>query len=328
MSRPYLIVPQLIKQPTWGGDYILRLKKWNKKQYQGVKIGQSYELSGSSRLATYASHSDDLQDMMDSNNDQCILISEIEPVNLLIKLNQAFGNSFQLHIKPNLHSARWKPKPESWYFLEDGLITLGVCHDTDLGQYKNTCVEIDVFMNNLSKQVKNSEISLMAARQQAKNFVQKKNPWQFVNKYRVAKYNLIDLSIGGIHHSWEEDMVNNPNGNIVFEVQLEAGDDKATIRAFDQGKIKDDGSIRKLNIDDYFNNLNNDPSHNDISFLKRAKQNGNLLKTQYYTEFLRDYTSVVVKKGNSCFLPSSATKYIIQKNEPKSVVLRTYPIYS
>jgi len=354
MSRPYLIIPQLISQPTWGGDYLLKLKGWNKLQSFG-KIGQSYELSGTSLLAIKVKNSDDLQSLIDSQgNQESILISKLEPINLLIKLNQALGNSFQLHINPNTKGTKWKPKPESWYFLENGSITLGLAPGADTSQYKNICVEIDIFMHDLSHRIINGELSLELARLEADEFIHKKNPWQFVNKYTVKKHDLIDLSMGAIHHSWEEDMDNAPLGNIVFEVQIEASDDEATIRSFDQGKIKDDGSVRKLAIDDYFDHLDSDPAHNDISFLKRSRNNNNLLSTVFYTVdivepeektivqtegkyhhlYIRDGrisvkggdVALIVGKGHSCFIPSSLDQYTIEPVEANSTVLKTYSV--
>jgi len=356
MSRPYLIIPQFIEQPTWGGDYILKLKDWDGAQSQSMgKIGQSHELSSTSLLAISVKNSVELQPLINNGGDkQSMLVSELEPINLLIKLNQARGNSFQLHINPHTKGTKWKPKPESWYFLENGSITLGVAPGADMSQYKNICVEIDTFMNSLSRQVMHGELSLEQARLKASDFVQVKNPWQFVNKHMVNKHDLIDLSMGAIHHSWEEDMENAPLGNVVFEVQIEASDDEATIRSFDQGKIKDDGSVRKLTIDDYFIHLDSDPTHNDISYLKRSREKNNLLSTDYYavdiiepkekliiqTEgkyhhlYVRDGSVsivgggivVMVRKGHSCFIPSSLAQYTVEKIEPNSVVLKTYSV--
>ena len=352
MSRPYLIIPQLIAQPTWGGDYLLKLKGWSKSQSLG-KIGQSYELSSASLLAINVKKSDDLQSLIGSQDSkESILISKLEPINLLIKLNQALGNSFQLHINPNIKGTKWKPKPESWYFLENGSITLGLAPGADTNQYKNICVEIDTFMHDLSHRIINRELSLELARMEAGEFIHKKNPWQFVNKYTVKKHDLIDLSMGAIHHSWEEDADNAPLGNIVFEVQIEASDDEATIRSFDQGKIKNDGSVRKLAIDDYFDHLDADPAHNDISFLRRLQDGNSLLSTVFYavdiiepeektivqTEgkyhhlYVRDGgvsvkggdVSLIIGRGHSCFIPSSLEKYTIEPVEANSTVLRTY----
>lgn len=354
MSRPYLIVPQLIEQPTWGGDYILKIKGWNSNQEAiSGKIGQSYELSGTSRLALHATNSDHLLSLTQSGGIQgSIAISQIEPVYLLIKLNQARGNSFQLHIKPDTEGTKWKPKPESWYFLENGSITLGVKPHVDLSRYKNMCIEIDTFMHSLSNRIKERAVSLDEARRNAKHFVLEKNPWQFVNKYNVKKYDLIDLSMGAIHHSWEKDTQNAPLGNVVFEVQVEASDDEATIRSFDQGKIKDDGSVRNLSINEYFTHIDSNPTHNALSYLKRFRKGDRLLSTKYYQVkiikpvkkttiytkgryqhlYVRDGVvainggniSIVARKGHSCFIPSSLSQYTIEEIEPKTVVLKTY----
>ena len=50
-DKPYLCVPQLIEQSTWGGGYILEQKGWGKDtRFTGKKFGQSYELSGKTKL--------------------------------------------------------------------------------------------------------------------------------------------------------------------------------------------------------------------------------------------------------------------------------------
>ena len=59
-KKLFLVVPKIIEQPTWGGDYILGLKKWrDKAPFPGLKIGQSYELfSGSFLRADIQSSAD------------------------------------------------------------------------------------------------------------------------------------------------------------------------------------------------------------------------------------------------------------------------------
>ena len=49
--RPYFIVPKLIPQPTWGGDYISAYKGIFDSTVTSVAIGQSYELSLDSMLS-------------------------------------------------------------------------------------------------------------------------------------------------------------------------------------------------------------------------------------------------------------------------------------
>ena len=141
MTRPYLIIPKLIPQPTWGGNYIANLKGWSKyADLETKKIGQSYELSSASLLSV------DVLDSSDPNffnivNDgwakRTLPVRQLVPnINLLIKINQALGNSFQLHIKPGVSDLFWKAKPESWYFLEPGYISLGVKNEVNIGDYK------------------------------------------------------------------------------------------------------------------------------------------------------------------------------------------------
>lgn len=349
-TRPFLVVPQLIEQPTWGGDYILKLKNWqDEPQFKNKKIGQSHELSGSSLLATNITDSRFLKSQGESSTP----ISQIESKEvLLIKLNQASGNSFQLHIKPEVKSSRWKPKPESWYFLEPGHITLGLKLGANLDKFKIVCQEIEKYMEELSKQILTHKLTLEQARADSKKFIIGLDPWQFVNMYDVEKYQVIDLSKGAIQHSWEEDLINHPNGNIVFEVQLDASDDDATIRAFDQGKIKEDGTVRKMNIQDFFQHIDSDPSHNKLENLQREIHGENILNSKFYSInllepkseitintnqtyhhlYVRDGqiaisangVTVKVDRGFSCFVPSSVESYIITPESDNCAVLKTY----
>lgn len=349
MSRPYLIVPQLIEQPTWGGDYIVNLKGWkNRKGLGQKKIGQSYELSGKSLLATNIISSDDKG--LYKPNTTTPLESVLEPdesMPLLIKLNQARGNSFQLHIKPHEQGGVWKPKPESWYFLEKGYVTLGLNPQTSVEDYKKTCQIIERCMKDMSRQVKDKVLPLDRARKQVNAFIQQQNPWQFVNQYQIDQFDLIDLSMGAIHHSWEEDL-DNDVGNVVYEVQLDVTDDESTMRSFDQGKIKDDGSIRPIAIDDYFAHIDTNPKHNTFEYLKRTPDGNTLLKTDHYVlerlevsgkllqqtremwhhiyvqsgviELIGAGTTLYISKGHSCFIPSSVNKYVISSDQATILV--------
>lgn len=357
MSRPYLIIPDLIEQPTWGGHYILELKDWqNRHEFQHIKIGQSHELWGKSYLAVDIVDSTDQNFGSNTTTIKKIPIQEVlqpgEEMPLLIKMNQALGNSFQLHIRPDEKSDKWLPKPESWYFLENGFISLGIKDGVSVNAYKKTCLDIYEYMQSQSQRIINNEISLGEARSQAQVYIKEKNPWQFVNLYPTQQYDLIDLSMGAIHHSWEENNKVAPLGNIVYEVQLDASDDAATIRSFDQGKIKDDGTVRKLDIEDYFEHLDTDPAHNKMNFMKREKEEEKLLRTRFYsvnllqisenrtlqTEgrfhhlYVRDgdvtihagETTVRVTRGHSCFIPSSCKEYVIRKNTDTSTLLQTF----
>ncbi len=366
--KPYLIIPYLLEQPTWGGEYILKLKKWDSKpELSGKKIGQSYELYGDSLLSPDITDSTDmsfspslsntvkLSDLVNNNPLDILgrkIFKKFGKMPLLIKLNQASGNSFQLHTQGGQTHKRWQPKPESWYFLEDGFISCGIQKNIDVAAYKQTCVNIEGKMRELSNQVKSSEKTIEQARQEAKEFITTQNPWQFVNRYDVKKHDLIDLSRGGVHHSWEENTGKYPLGNIVYEVQIDVMDEFCTIRSFDQGKIKDDGSIREIHIDDYFEFLDTDPERNDINNLKRQRTGNNLLQTPYYSldivevinsheetmndsfhhlyvqegdvKVVSESGSVRITTGHSCFIPANCKQYQIHSNTPESVVLKTY----
>ena len=56
----FLVVPRLIEQSTWGGEYILSSKGWSDRDYfRGAKIGQSYELFSGSNLRSDINSSGD-----------------------------------------------------------------------------------------------------------------------------------------------------------------------------------------------------------------------------------------------------------------------------
>src|SRR5260221_8991659 len=125
-KRPYLVIPKLIEQPTWGGTYIVEAKQWaNKKELTGKKIGQSYELYDKSNLSLALTSSDDtffgeiadpkqvknqtspagtitISDLI-STDPEAVLgkknVATYGPsMHLLLKFTQALGNSFQLHV--------------------------------------------------------------------------------------------------------------------------------------------------------------------------------------------------------------------------------------
>lgn len=365
--KPYLIIPELVEQPTWGGRYILELKKWQEKQeLKNKKIGQSYELFGQSLLATnitdstkptFSSTVSDhitLEDLIETNPNEILgeqIFKKYGKMPLLIKLNQARGNSFQLHIKPNQTDPRWKPKPESWYFLEDGYISCGIKKNIDITTYKKMCVNIEEKMRELSGLILTNQKDIDSARNEAQNYIKTQNPWQFVNLYKTNQFDLIDLSEGGVHHSWEENP-EMPLGNIVYEVQMDVMDEFCTIRGFDQGKIKDDGSIREIHVEDYFKYMDTSDEMNDINNLKRTRKGENLLHTPYYSLDIVEITSQIsveidhsfqhlyvqegdievmtaegkvrITTGHSCFIPFSAKNYTIKTLVPKSIALKTY----
>ncbi len=363
--RPYLVIPKFIQQPTWGGTYIRTLKGWEHLPFlKDSKIGQSYELYGNSKLAVSITDSADPRFIPEvgypdkpqvmeeyfplKEKDDWIPLSASMP--LLIKINQASGNSFQLHVPTGRASDHWKPKPESWYFLEPGSITFGVRNGTDIAAYRAACEKIDAAMRAFSESVKTGALPLEEARSQAAALIAEINPWQFVNRLNTEKYDVVDLSGGGIHHSWEEDP-QRTLGNVVYEVQHDVMDPVSTIRSFDQGKIKDDGSVRGLTIADYFQYLNTDPGANDIANARQKSDGEHVLRTPYYRMdeitltqprefsgadsfvhvFVRDGRAAVeangvtvrISAGHSCFIPEGTGAYTITP-EKSSVILKTY----
>lgn len=372
LKKPYLIIPKLIEQPTWGGEYILKMKRWEGMGFlKGKKIGQSYELFSQTKVLTDIHDTNDprfIPELGTADSDEIVeehfTLDEEEDfifltnlmngkeMPLLIKINQAAGNSFQLHIKQDVQHPQWKPKAESWYYLENGMLTFGIKKGIDVLQYKQACDAINNKMKELSDSIKNNALTLDDAKRQAKEFIQQVNPWQYVNVHEVNKYDCIDLSLGGLHHSWEENKEKYPLGNVLYEVQQDVMDPVSTIRSFDQGKIKDDGSIRMLQIDDYFQYLDTDPAHNDIQNAHQQRSDKRLLTTPYYSMdilevplHLTDYThhsfchlfvrdgdvDIITKEGrvhvgagHSCFLPAEVGKYEIQARVANSVLLKTF----
>lgn len=369
-KKPYLIIPTLIEQPTWGGKYILTYKNWNKIPYLKNKlIGQSYELFGQSKLLinlTDSSNPAFVPEVMRSNlkplpdcpfpfeqNKDYVMLSDLvkkNPMPLLIKFTQASGNSFQLHVKQSVRRSRWKPKAESWYYFEDGFLTYGINKNTNVADYKKACQLIEAKMKAFSHEVKNGNISSNTAKKEAKEFIQNINPWQYVNLHYVKKNTLIDLSGGGIHHSWEENKEKYPLGNVLYEIQQDVTDSESTLRSFDQGKIGSNGEIRSITIDDYFTYLDTEPAHNDIQNALLTQKGSRLLSTPYYSLdvlevknkmidetdqsfvhlFVREGEAVIeteegqirLTKGHSCFIPQGTGKYTIKTNN--ALLLKTY----
>jgi len=383
--KPYLVVPKFIEQPTWGGNYITTLKSWENVPFlTEKKIGQSYELYSDSKLLLEIDQSDDKRcipelgyadtpDIMQKfftlrkNHDYTALpylieqypreiLGRISADNyrkkpLLIKINQSAGNSFQLHIKPGIKHKRWQCKPESWYYLEDGFITFGIKPNIYIADYKKACLLIEKKVMELSKKILEKSLSLDDAKRQIKEFIYSNDPHQFVNLHHIKKGEMVDLSLGGIHHSWEENLEACPLGNVLYEVQLNVMDPVSTIRSFDQGKIKSDGTIRKVHIEDYFQLIDTDPDRNDLKKMKIIRKENKLLKTKYYsldileisqpiTEttnnsfvhlFVRngkaqikcDEGKVILGKGHSCLVPEFAKTYRITPFKD-SVILKTY----
>ncbi len=368
-ARPYLVIPRLIEQPTWGGTYILELKKWaDFPHLKGKKIGQSYELFGKSKLLTHITDTSDPRflpefgdasgelhgdQIHDYRTDEYINIQTLfkKTMMILIKINQAMGNSFQVHVHPGTVDKRWLPKPESWYYFEDGLITCGIKKGVDLRAYEKTCKEIEAIMKRLSGEVRDGIKTLETARAEAKAEIARLDPWQYVNKVEVKKNDVVDMSSGAVHHNWEEDAQRFPLGNVCYEIQYDVMDPYCTIRSFDNGKIKDDGTIREIHIDDYFKYLDRSESANNPANLKRVRDGEHLLKTPYYSldvmELAGERTektgdsfhhlfvkegavniaaggvTVHVTAGHSAFIPPHTDSYTIMPETP-SVILKTY----
>jgi len=362
-QRPYLIIPKFIQQPTWGGKYISEMKGWSDLEIlKNKKIGQSYELFGGTKLAINITDSSDpmfipeigFPDTIDVEKENFKFAEGVDYINildidktmpLLIKINHSKGNSFQLHIKHGIDDKKWRPKAESWYYLEDGKSTFGIKNGCDVNAYKKVCLEIDAYMHNLSSKIQNNEKGVAESRIDARNFIHDIDPWQFVNVLDVNKHDIIDPSIGGIHHSWEEDDEKYPLGNVVYEVQEDVMDPVSTIRAFDQGKINDDGSIRSVHIEDYFKFLDTNPINNIPERKKELSNNiysmealdiiDNLtLETgnQFHHIFVRDGQVEVnwrkiklkVNRGHSVFVPKGLGEYSIKSMTNKAVILKTY----
>lgn len=386
IKKPYLIIPKLIHQPTWGGKYIVETKNLDYLPFLSkYSIGQSYELFSDTKLLTNTTDSTDknfcpeigfadkadivkeyfslksnvdfvnIQDIILENEEMVLgkkVVEKYHKMPLLIKVTQAKGNSFQLHVKENVIDSRWKPKPESWYYFEAGLLTCGIREGISVKEYEDTCRLVDKEMHRISSEIKSGKISVEEGRLTAKQFIQKNNPLRFVNLVQADKYDIYDMSTGGLHHSWEEDNVRFPQGNIVYEVQQDQMDPVSTVRCFDQGKIKDDGSIREINIDDYFKYLDTTPETNDLNRIRKRSEGVTALSTEYYAmdvieveyqqklkkaeSFIHLYVregDVIVETdeglvrlttGYSCFVAQTVSDVIIRAKKPNSVVLKTY----
>jgi len=370
-KKPYLIVPKLIEQPTWGGDYILKMKSWERlNDFIDKKIGQSYELFSGTKLLININNSEDKNFIgeLGSPDENTIFnhtnyvsgkdYYELKEVTSLydrvqlIKVNQSNGNSFQIHVKLGVEDKRWQAKPETWYYLEDGLVTYGIKKGIDINEYKSACKLIESEMKNISQQVISKKIDLKKAKELSSQLVKKINPWQYVNLHEIKKHFIVDPSAGGIHHSWEEDLEKYPLGNVLYEVQKDVMDPVSTIRSFDRGKIKSDGSIREVHIDDYFKYLDTDIINNDAVKTMRLGMGRKVIKNNAYTmdvlevdnELLEnnnnsyshlfvldgkvaveaDDGEAIIGKGHSCFIPENVQKFKVKTIGGKSVILKTY----
>lgn len=281
----YFVIPELIEQPTWGGRYITDLKGISKYfDAKKIKIGQSQELSNSSFVVP-AKDIEKLKTeklpffLKKTNTKNVEFVNKIKSAteiskldlkslfgkkrkpDILIKFTQAKGNSYQIH--PGVKTEKYKPKAESWYFFEKGRATLGIKPGTDIELYKATLEHIYKQTQEISNQVRKKKISMEDAKRELKSLLEIGQPGNFVNHIKIETNYVVENSIGGIHHSWEENDAEIPNGNILYEVQKDVPDTESTIRAFDNGKLLDDGSYRELDIENYFKYLDTSSVYNE-----------------------------------------------------------------
>ena len=388
--KPYIIVPNLIEQPTWGGNYIVQFKKISDPYLKNIKVGQAYELYEFTTLttvdSTLASHfplelgnskDPNITIQRNENNYETFSINDLialDPkkvlgteyvkkfgptMKVLIKFTQAKGNSYQIHVRQKTGS--WLPKPESWYYFEPGLITLGVKKGIDWDTYKAVCVSINELAHEMSRQVTAGILSHQDAQNQLAGFIAKHNPERFVNIVETHKDQAIDLSSCGIHHSWEEDNQRFPLGIVLYEVQENVFDDISTIRNFDKGKIKEDGSIRQLHIDDYFTYIDrsdeaNNPENHTVHTKVVRQDTTSIVKQIFLTprysmqevalferyndstggtfhhlfvksgdvQVITTDTTLTVSQGYSVFMPASTGSYSVKPLASDSVMLKTY----
>lgn len=296
--QPHYIVPLLVEQPTWGGQYIAEFKGITESSVQTQNIGQAFELEANSMVIPQVTGSIpfgvatatdlknpryvgdttglvSLKSLIDQNPvemlGQRVVDHDGGEMKTLIKFTQAKNNSYQVHVKPKETFGHWQAKPESWYFLEPGQATLGLHPNVDLVEYHRRCQEIDTFAQQISQKIKAGELQLDQGKAELKAFIDQDHPRRFVNTVTLSANQVVDLSGGGIHHSWEVGP-ETPLGNIVYEVQLDVKDEFCTLRSFDQGNIKDDGAVRPLTIDDYFQALDSEAQDNQPKQYLRQPQ--------------------------------------------------------
>lgn len=385
MTQAYLLVAKLIPQPTWGGEYIAEFKGLDPQTARGLRIGQSYELATDS-FVSMVSHSRDvpvelgnssdgstvriigdsnsmlsLQSVIDENPVSVLGSHVVEKqgrqMRILIKFTQAKGNSFQVHVKQGVQLGHWKPKPESWYFFEKGKATLGLKKPIDREGYRQVCKRIEKKAIEVSEKVKRTHMRVEEARKQLLEVIKSNDPFAFVNVIDIEKDTIVDLSSGGVHHSWEEgDDI--PLGNIVYEVQVNVMDNDCTLRSFDKGKIAEDGTIRPIHIDDYFAAVDSSDEANDATrYMHKVGTHTQepvlLFDSLYYksmlVQFEEEYSSVhtdpsaddsfhhlfvkegsvvlvadntrlKIEKGASVFVPASTKRYTLLSDGTAQVI--------
>ncbi len=271
LNAPWRVKDELIEQPSWGGRYIVDLKGLSDSpEWTGKKVGQSYELAQASQLVgPDGGDAVALSELIAGDPagflGQKVLAKFGPDLSLLIKLTQAKGNSFQVHLPEGKTLGHWVPKPEAWFYLAPGLYTFGLKAGTDFEAYSRVLHTIDDEMGRLSREVASGRFTVEGARAQAQERIHALDPFAYVNLVEAHTDDVIDLTAGGIHHSWEDDSTRFPDGNLVYEVQVDVPDENCSMRGFDKGKILDDGSLRPTHVKDYLATINQDPAHNQIS---------------------------------------------------------------
>ena len=209
LDRPYLVIPRFIEQPTWGVHILFHINKFKTKNCALAKLAK---VMSCMEVRFYPP----LHPRLTLNSKATLLsiirvvASPLSPVisncrgprrpkpvpnagiffspqtmPLLIKFTQALGNSFQIHVKKSQKQSRWKPKPESWYYLEDGVITYGIKKGAGMEEFKRVCLAIEEKMIALSTSLKIGALSYGRAKEKAESFIKSVNPWRFVNTHRV-----------------------------------------------------------------------------------------------------------------------------------------------
>ena len=364
LSAPWQVKDELIEQPSWGGRYIVDLKGLSQDpQWAGKKVGQSYEMAKASQL-------------LDPSGGEAVPLGELigrdpagflgqkvldkfgSDLSLLIKLTQAKGNSFQVHLPEGKTLNHWIPKPEAWFYLAPGLYTFGLKPGTDFEAYSRVLHTIDDEMDRLSREVQSGRFTVEDARAQAQERITALDPFAYVNLVEAQTDDVIDLTAGGIHHSWEDD-ARFPDGNLVYEVQVDVPDDKCSMRGFDKGKILDDGSPRPTHVQDYLATIIQDPAHNQISQHVRkplvveeagGAKTENIFRTAHFNTdrititagaslpqsladgfhhvFVHAGTATVgghtLAQGRSYVFPAALGEYMIEAEGKDAVLLKTY----
>lgn len=269
--RVWQVADHLIEQPSWGGRYILDRKGLgDDPAWAGKKVGQSYELARASRIvdpATGETHA--LADLVARDPaaflGQPVVDAHGPELNLLIKLTQAKGNSFQVHLPENKTRGHWRPKPEAWFYLAPGLYTFGLKPGAAFEDYARALRAVSAAMERLSRDVQAGRQTMERAKAAIQNTLREHDPYRFINVVEAQTDDVIDLTAGGIHHSWEEDDARFPDGNLVYEVQVDVPDEACSMRGFDKGKLLDGGGLRPTHVEDYLATLETSDEHNDLA---------------------------------------------------------------